>query len=522
MWGKKKQVSTYQQRVAQRKKQAERERKAAQRARWKNVPPVLGWPNRWGGAMANLVDVPRWRGTTFQVCGLWPFSAGTGAPLQGVPVGQTVDGSTVCCDPITWFETARLISNPSEFVLGNPGLGKSTFIRRQCLGLAAFGTLPLVFGDTKPDYVDLIEALGGQVISLGTGRDFLNPLDVGNVGEVAARIDPKAGKNLINEARSRRLQMLLALIQIVRGRQGKVSDREEALLAAALDVWDEAEPGHTPLVSDIVRVIDSHPDACDQMVLTRGDIEAYRAIADKVSASLLALGSRRWGGLFGEHTTTPMRLDRPVVFDVSDLDRQSEDVMGAVLLTCWSYGFAQVNIAQALQDAGLARPQHYFIVMDELWRILSAGVGMVDRINELTRLNRQRGVGQAMCTHTLNDLEALPSEEDRRKARGFVARSGLVVTGGLADDEAEALSKVLPLSGKERATITAWTNPESWNAGEGLENLAPPGQGKFLIKVGQRPGIPLTVRLTEAELMLNDTNKRWANSRVGRHARGSN
>mgnify|MGYP001003880026 FL=1 len=37
----------------------------------------------------------------------------------------------------------------------------------------------------------------------------------------------------------------------------------------------------------------------------------------------------------------------------------------------------------------------------------------------------------------------------------------------------------------------------------------PPGLGKFLIKVGGRPGIPVKVTLTPSELDVNDTNKRW-------------
>ena len=38
--------------------------------------------------------------------------------------------------------------------------------------------LPLVLGDLKPDYVDLIAALDGQVIRLGRGRGYLNVLDI--------------------------------------------------------------------------------------------------------------------------------------------------------------------------------------------------------------------------------------------------------------------------------------------------------------------------------------------------------
>ena len=44
----------------------------------------------------------------------------------------------------------------------------------------------------------------------------------------------------------------------------------------------------------------------------------------------------------------------------------------------------------------------------------------------------------------------------------------------------------------------------------------PPGRGKFLVKVGGRPGIPVNVQLTQVELSLHDTNRLWnSQSRVG-------
>jgi hypothetical protein len=113
---------------------------------------------------------PEWRGTSVQLCGLFPYSAGAGSPMIGVPVGRhLMTGATLCCDPVSWFSTARLISNPSAFVLGLPGLGKSTLVRRLILGLAARGVVPLVLGDLKPDHRVVIEALGGDVIELGRG-----------------------------------------------------------------------------------------------------------------------------------------------------------------------------------------------------------------------------------------------------------------------------------------------------------------------------------------------------------------
>ncbi|BFO21954.1 hypothetical protein SHKM778_83420 [Streptomyces sp. KM77-8] len=42
------------------------------------------------------------------------------------------------------------------------------------------------------------------------------------------------------------------------------------------------------------------------------------------------------------------------------------------------------------------------------------------------------------------------------------------------------------------------------------EHEEPPGRGRFLIKVGGRPGIPIKVAITDAERRLHDTNTRWA------------
>jgi hypothetical protein len=87
-------------------------------------PGARGWSGR-GGGMAQLVpSVKEYRGTTVQVCGLWPFSSGASSPMIGVPLGRHEETqATVCCDPISWFQRARLISNPSAFILGKPGLG---------------------------------------------------------------------------------------------------------------------------------------------------------------------------------------------------------------------------------------------------------------------------------------------------------------------------------------------------------------------------------------------------------------
>jgi len=102
------------------------------------------------------------------------------------------------------------------------------------------------------------------------------------------------------------------------------------------------------------------------------------------------------------------------------------------------------------------------------------------------------------------------------KARGLVERSGMVVCGGLPAAEMPMLRSAVSVSGPEEELLTSWTDPPAWDA-EGGGEAAPPGRGKFLVKVGGRPGIPVQVGLTSVETAMNDTNRLWHEvSRIGK------
>lgn len=468
--------------------------------------PSRGWAGVGGGAQRYVPIPPEWRGTSVQVCGLWPFAVGAGAPMVGVPFGRNLrTGTTVCFDPISWFQRAALISNPSMFVLGKPGLGKSSAVRRIMLGLDGYGTHSMVLGDLKGEHIDLIRAIGGQVIEIGRGRSQLNPLDTGMAREAATLLTGQERAEMLADAHGRRLTMLTGLVQLARNEPP--TDREEAILDRALAVLDERVEG-VPVLRDVLEVIRQAPNEVRQVAIDHGSIDRYRQITEGLEATLMSMLSGKFGEIFAGQTTTRMKIDRSVVFDVSSIEDGDTALQAAVLLACWSYGFGTISVANALADAGVAPRRHYFVVMDELWRALRSGRGMVDRVDALTRLNRQWGTGQAMITHTMSDLDAIASEEDRAKARGFVERSGVVLCGGLPRGEMTQLTKAIPLSEKEQDMLVGWQDPPMWDSATGREST-PPGRGNFLIKVGGRPGIPVHVELTSAELSLNDTNKAW-------------
>ena len=408
--------------------------------------PKRGWSGRGGGRSTYMQPPPEWRGTTVQVCGLWPYGVGAGAPLIGAPLGKhLLSGATVCGDPISWFQHAGLLTAPTAFVLAREGFGKSSLVRRMATGAAYFGAIPLVLGDLKPDYPDQISAIDGEVIPLGRGRGYLNPLDMSLTREAIALLDSGAGaiddqeraklrRELLSDARGKRHAMVAALATIQRSRP--LDDGEDTILAAALTELDKRHHGE-PVLRDLVQVIEAAPDRVRDAAYDQGSDERYRELdapADPHAPRPAAGGPDRRDVLAAHHRR--LDLERPAVFDVSSIPEDQTELVAAALTACWGIGFSAVNTRVALAQAGILPMRHYLVILDELWRVLlAARSGMVDRVNSLTRLNRQVGAGLIMISHTIKDLLSLPEEHERMKACGLIERSGMLICGALPPEE---------------------------------------------------------------------------------------
>jgi hypothetical protein len=443
---------------------------------------------------------PEYQSTTTQACGLFPFVAGSGTPSLGTPVGRHMLWGEVCClDPLAWLR-AGLVTNPGEFVLGQPGVGKSTLVKRQITGAVATGVRVLVLGDTKPDYTMLVEYFGGQVIRIGRGLDRINPLDAGPLGAALARMSGPDAAALRWEVRSRRLSLLMALCTLVRGTA--LTNAEEVVLGRAIDVLDDRNPEVQPTIADVLRVLEKGPDTV--RAAARADTPAaFQELAAGLIFTLDLLCSGSLAGVFDGPTSRPIDLNAPAVsVDISRVGAAGDKLLTAAMLCTWAYGFGVVDAAAALADQQIAPRRSYLAVMDELWRALRGAPGLVEHADALTRLSRQKGMGTIMATHSLADLAALPSPEDRAKARGFVERSAITVMGGLPPRELAALSEVCPMTGPEMELVTSWSSPDSWQAG-----ARHPGRGKYLIKAGERLGIPVELSLVGAEHALYDTDQ---------------
>lgn len=535
-------------------------KKAQPRKPVTKVAGPRGHKGRGRGEATYLHQIKEMRATNFQMAGLYPFPMGGASPMEGVPLGRNLlTGEPVCCDPYSWFRYARLIANPSAFVMANPGLGKSSLLRRMAIGLDSFGVKALNLGDLKGEHVPMTRMLGGAVNSLGSGAGHINPLD--DCGAIAAAetvSDPRIRDEILTSVHERRVSALASLLAVVRKRP--LDNVEEAVLERCVRLVGQRHDDGTsvPVVHEVLDMLRARPDEVREVALDRGEVKRYQDQTEGVESGLMTLaGAGSFGSMFAEQSSDPIAIDRPMCFDLSRISQVESDLRAATLLTCWSNGFGVVKTSNLLADAGVIERIHYLVTLDELWNTLGAGPGVVEHVNGLTRLNRMWGVGQVYASHTPSDLLAVRDEEDRHKAKGIMDRCGIKILGGLARSEMPMLTESVELSEREQQQLSAWQDPASWGKGtegdvrysnddvfratdvaitdaeihewmQDDENAAwmagqdvmqdddrtknpPPGQGKFFIKVGSRAGIPFSMDFTPTERSsrVHDTDEKW-------------
>lgn len=517
-------------REAKAARKAERKAKAADSSalRWqskRNLSGPRGPRGRGAGAWSIMPTPAIFRAPSTQVCGLWPMAGGASRPTIGVPVGQDIEtGSTVCCDAFSWFK-AGFCSSASMSVFGLNGLGKSSWTTRQIFGLADRNIASLVCGDIKGEYTETVQSLArynergelvrGQVMRYGEGQKC-NVLDQGAMIHAAERIGGERGEQLRELAAQRAADMVGTLVQIVR--RAPLQDFEQSLLSQMVRFLGHKHgQGRAPELRDLLHLSQNPTTEMLHSILAEDEREFF-AETKRLNRSLRAVIDGPLGATFSGQATERLRMDAPAMsIDISAVAKQSEDILAAVMLASWGEAFASIEAANALADAGREPQRNFNSVMDEMWRPMRIeGAGLVDKLDSITRLQRNDGTGNIFITHSLKDMESMASKADVAKARGFAERSGIVVTAGLAKEDLRALSEIKKMSEVEINTVAGWSTPPGWrprlvrDAETGVSRPAPPpGAGKMLIKLGERAGIQTQVKLTPTELRLHDTNRRW-------------
>jgi hypothetical protein len=102
-------------------------------------------------------------------------------------------------------------------------------------------------------------------------------------------------------------------------RNAPPDDREETFLDHALQVLDQRHDG-IPVLQDLVKVLEDGPHIARGVALDRGNIDRYRDLIENFLVSLKACRAAPLGEILSQQTTTPMRRDVPMVFDLSSIN----------------------------------------------------------------------------------------------------------------------------------------------------------------------------------------------------------
>ncbi|MEV0012710.1 ATP-binding protein [Streptomyces sp. NPDC047973] len=382
--------------------------------------------------------------------------------------------------------------------MAQPGVGKSAIAKRICLVYNAYGYKLVVPGDVKGEYADLVGELGGQVVRIGRGLDRINPLDSGPLRKILPTLEPGRRATLLSEITGRRSELLHALLTTEMDRRPDPTERN--VIEHAIRLVTAAHVGEgDPIIPDVIKVLRDGPAElrAQLMVDTEDD---YKALVRGVTHALENLCVGPLSGLFDGPTTTPLDLSAPALsVDLSSLLTAGDHVVSAGLLATWAYAYSSIDSARAvgLMNSPLVLP------LDEMWRALRAGPGIVDAFDSMTRLNRARNEVTLFITHSLRDPESLPTPQDRAKALGMIDRCDSMILGALSVGELERVSAQRPLTDAEIALIASWSS----SSGTGLDGTRQvhPGRGKYMLRLGTRPGTPVRLQLTDVERRLYET-----------------
>ncbi len=206
-------------------------------------------------------------------------------------------------------------------------------------------------------------------------------------------------------------------------------------------------------------------------------------------------------GVFDGPTTTPLNLDAPaVVVDLSAVTGAGDALMAASMLATWSYGHAMIEASLALSRLKGQPTRRFLAVLDEMWRALRGSSALVEQADALTRVYRHKSVAHLMLTHSLDDLAAVGTDADRAKARGFLDRCAITALTAMSERELLEIGRLRHLTDREIATVQSWSSSTSWQPGGHHY-----GRGKYLLKAGDRTGIPVEMTLVGDEPDLYNT-----------------
>jgi hypothetical protein len=400
----------------------------------------LGPPGPAAGRTAFPLRLPVHKESTAQLRGTYPFLAGSSLPPYGMYIGQErFTRSSFCFDPFRLYG-ARILSNPSVFLAGVIGSGKSSFAKTLLLRALAFGYRFVVPGDVRGEYQRLARAAGITPIVLGPGTS--RPLNALSRPAAPPGMDPAQWWDLI---RAHWEALLDGIIRAALPGQRELTPTESTALELALDRITQtdtgdparAAPASLPALMEALFNPDEHTAKELRMSTTQiRDTTADLALVVRK----LVRGSLR--GLVAGTEQTRFDTSQPgVVVDLSRV-RVANDAGMALAMAC---------IQSMMELATLVDPGRRIVVYDELWRLV-AYPALIGRIMAGIKLTRDTGTAHLLITHRISDLLS-GGNQAQQLALGLLADCSTRIIYRQATDQVPATAQALELTDVEAGQL---------------------------------------------------------------------
>lgn len=376
--------------------------------------------------------LPWERGSTAQVCSIYPFSVNHPLTQRGVLIGvDMLTGDAFCWDPFEAY-TQGHVSNPNVAIFGQPGQRKSTLVKTYLSRMfSLYGQRRWVgIADPKGEYTALADQLGLTVIRLTPGGSTrINPLAPG----------PAASHELPDKTAIRRADTVHDLLAAVLRRD--LTPGEEAIVYTAVDVLLTGR-AKEPTLADLATLL-ARPTAEMATQLRRSVDELPDSAAD-LHYALSSLLGQSLRGMFDGPSTAQLTHDTPgVVVDLSGLDPGSR-AMPLVLMTATGW------LQEYLVCPGPQRLQ----VVDELW-IGAGDQHFIRHMQRCQKLGRTYGAANLQIAHKVTDAAAQTDDgrAESKIAAGLLADCDTKIILRQDAEQLDTAQRTFGLTATERTWI---------------------------------------------------------------------
>jgi type IV secretory pathway VirB4 component len=335
------------------------------------------------------------RGTTAQVCSLFPWQADRGIGARGPLIGTTWPWRAGWYyDPFALY-SAGLLDNPNIMVYGEVGSAKSSSVK--CLIARHIGLLgrdgvgrQAFIVDPKSEYTALGEALGMRIVPLRPGGAVrVNPL-----GRMPGSVETP------EEMLSRRTRLVIALLSSMFGRP--LDPEADAIVGWAMETLTFSDRSDDVTLVDLTELLRL---PSEQMVERSGLSRAELTERARVVWTLLdKLVHRDMKGMFDgtvNMATEWAKSGTGIVLDISAVF--NDKTLLPLTMLC------AISVLQSIYMIGNAEDEwsvpRRFLVIDEGWSI-TQNEEATRFLQENWKLARKRGVSNIAVCHRVTDLGA--------------------------------------------------------------------------------------------------------------------